>query len=121
MRFLVDNSLSPRFAEALVTLGHDALHMRSRLPADSADEVIFDFAAAHDRIVLAQDTDFGTILARRRSDRPSVVLFRGRLKATADVVSMFAAHLPSIAEDLAAGAVVVFDDTRVRVRRLPIA
>lgn len=121
MRLLIDNSLSPRLAEGLCRCGHDAVHMRDFLPVDSSDDRIFEFAAEQDRVVLAQDTDFGTILARRRVSRPSVVLFRRRRKATADVLDLFQLMLPSIVDDINAGAVVVFDDSRVRIRRLPIA
>jgi predicted nuclease of predicted toxin-antitoxin system len=121
MRFLIDNSLSPRLADGLRECGHDAVHMRELLPVDAADVAIFELASEQDRVVLAQDTDFGTILAQREADRPSVVLFRGRRKATADVLDLFQSMFPSIVDDLSAGAVVVFDDTRVRIRRLPIA
>jgi len=120
MRLLIDNSLSYRLADLLLGIGHDAAHMREHLPFDSPDDVIFDFAAVQRRVLLAQDTDFGTILAKRRSTTPSVVLFRGRRKAVADVFELLTAHIPIISEDLESGAIVVFDDTRIRVRRLPI-
>jgi predicted nuclease of predicted toxin-antitoxin system len=39
------------------------------------DEVIFD-GAARDGVIVSADTDFGMILARRRTALPSVILFR---------------------------------------------
>jgi predicted nuclease of predicted toxin-antitoxin system len=40
------------------------------------DEVIFDAAARDGRVIVSADTDFGMILARRRTALPSVILFR---------------------------------------------
>lgn len=120
MRFLIDNSLSPRFAAALVALGHDAIHVRALNTAEADDETIFDLAAREHRIVVAEDTDFGMILALRTAAEPSVVLFRANLKSTERLIEMLTLHLPLIEDDLALGAVVVFEDSRYRIRRLPI-
>lgn len=121
MRFLVDNSLSPRFADLLRATGQEAVHVRDLGLSTSDDTIIFDRAAADDRIVIAQDTDFGTILALRQAARPSVILFRCRIKSTEALNSLLITNLESIQADLEAGAVVVFEDTRVRTRLLPIA
>jgi hypothetical protein len=61
------------------------------------------------------------LLARSGDVFPSVVLFRGevtrRLQAQAELLL---ANLVQVEGDLAAGALVVIGDGRVRVRRLPI-
>ena len=67
MRFLIDNSLSPRLATMLAQDGHDCIHVRDLGLASAADRVIFDLAASEQRIVVAQDTDFAAILAQTRS------------------------------------------------------
>lgn len=59
MRFLVDNALSPVLANLLSRAGHDALHVRTIDLQRAEDLVIFDKAAAEDRIVVSADTDFG--------------------------------------------------------------
>lgn len=69
--FLVDASLSFRVAEALQKAGHDAVHVRDALTVDAPDTAIFHHAANDDRIVVAADTDFGELLARRQTARPS--------------------------------------------------
>jgi predicted nuclease of predicted toxin-antitoxin system len=120
MRFLVDNSLSPKLAAALLNAGHDAVHIRALAVPDSSDEFILDLAASQARAVVAADVDFGTILAMRGSTHPSAVIFRCTLRSTDYVLHVFLANLPAIEADLLAGAVVVFDDHRIRVRRLPI-
>lgn len=120
MRFLIDNSLPERMADRLCDAGHDAVHVRHVGSPMWPDEVIFDFCDQERRIVVAQDTDFGTLLANREVASPSVVLFRCRMKTVDDLVPMLLANLPDIAADLESGAVVVFEDTRVRIRALPM-
>ncbi len=103
----------------LVGRGHDAVHVLSLGMAGAADEAIFEFAVRERRVLVAQDTDFGTLLATRRAAAPSVVLFRTRRRSAPVLSAMVLANLDQLAEDLTAGAIVVFDDARIRVRRLP--
>jgi predicted nuclease of predicted toxin-antitoxin system len=122
LRFLVDNALSPEVAEALRGAGHDAVHVRAYSLAKADDETIFDRAAQEQRIVVSADTDFGTLLATRRSAKPSVILLRGALtRRPAAQVKLLLANLPAAVDDLEAGAIVVLEPTRIRVRALPIS
>lgn len=120
MRFLVDNSLSPRFAHGLVSAGHDAIHVRDLRMSSADDESIFAHAAEAGLSILSMDTDFATILAMRQESRPSLVLFRARVRSTDALLKVFSANFPRVEEDLQTGAVVVFEDARIRVRPLPI-
>lgn len=120
MKFLVDNALSPSLAIKLRENGHDAIHVRDLGMAAASDEEIFNFAAKEGRVILSADTDFGAILAFRRISKPSVVIFRQTNKKPENVASLFLKNLPSVAEFLRKGYVIIFEDRRMRVRKLPI-
>ena len=121
MTFLVDNALSPQLATGLRAAGLDAVHVRDLGLQAADDEALFELAAREDRILISEDTDFGTLLALRESAKPSVILFRHMPdRSAASLTSILLTNLDAVEADLTAGAIVVFEANRIRVRRLPI-
>lgn len=121
MRFLVDENLSPQFAELLDTAGHDAVHVRDLGRTSASDAVILETGRREGRIIVSADTDFAALLAHGHFQNPSVVLFRRqRDRRSSAQARLLLDNLDADNEDLEIGAVVVLTDDRVRVRRLPL-
>jgi len=121
VKFLIDNALSPIFSQALGAHSHDSVHVRDRGLQQANDETIFALAQAEGRVLVSADTDFGTLLALRRSRTPSFILFRGEMtRLPSAQAALLLVNLPSIGAALEAGAIVVIEKSRLRIRTLPI-
>jgi len=122
MRLLVDNALSPVLAELLRNAGHEAVHVRDIGLHHAADEDVFERAVAEDVVVVTADTDFGTLLARRSSSKPSLILFRGEGSRKPEALAaLMLSNLAQLADALTTGCIVTFEPARLRVRPLPIS
>jgi predicted nuclease of predicted toxin-antitoxin system len=120
VRFLVDMNLSAGVAAALRAAGHEAVHLRE-LGLEALDDLgIFARAAAERRVVVTFDLDFADILAASSGRSVSVILLRLRAMTTANVVRRLPDVLRRTAADLESGAIVIVEEARLRIRRLPI-
>jgi predicted nuclease of predicted toxin-antitoxin system len=84
------------------------------------DREIVDRARADSSVVLTFDLDFGEVLALGVLDRPSVVIFRLSDERPAAVNKRIAAVIDERVEDLVSGSLILIEDQRYRVRKLPI-
>ena len=120
MRILVDMNLSPSWVPALERHGWSAVHWADVGDPRAADRVIMDWAADHGYVVFTHDMDFGTMLALSHEGTPSVLQIRAQDVLPIHLERTVLAALAQHEVDLSSGALVVVDETRSRVRVLPI-
>jgi predicted nuclease of predicted toxin-antitoxin system len=120
VRILVDMSVDLRVADWLRSQGHDAVHLRDEGLHRMPNGEIFAKALTEDRIVVTSDLDFGEIAAALKDTAGKVVLLRLQNSRGANVIRRLDSVLPRVELDLASGAVVIVEESRHRVRPLPI-
>ncbi|HEY6288308.1 MAG TPA: DUF5615 family PIN-like protein [Nitrospiraceae bacterium] len=121
MRLLADLHIAPRTVQFLRSLGHDVLRVTDLLPATASDETIVERAVQDQRIILTQDLDMTAIIALSRRQYPSLVTLRLSSVRIEFVNTVLQRTLPVLEHDLQQGALVTIEDSRVRLRRLPLA
>ena len=120
MKFLADMGVSMTTVDLLRQAGEAVVHLRDeglhRLP----DDKILEKARREQRVVLTFDLDFGDLLAAGGNATPSVILFRMRNQTPAAVTPKLFRVLAACRAELERGAIVIVEDERYRLRRLPI-
>jgi predicted nuclease of predicted toxin-antitoxin system len=120
MKILIDMNLSPDWVEVFVRHGLTAVHWSTIGDPRAEDTELMDWARANNHVVFTHDLDFGAMLALTQAESPSVIQVR-----TQDVTpSHLAKAVIGVLQDngalLAAGALIVLDEGRSRVRILPL-
>ena len=120
MRFLVDMGLAVRVAEWLRNQGHDASHLDEVGLQRISDDEIFARAAAERRIIITTDLDFGEIVAHAHGAAVSAIVLRLARPRTARVIDRLTKVIGETGLALQGGAIVLVEEARHRVRRLPL-
>lgn len=120
MKLLVDMNLSPAWIAPLTDAGFEAVHWSSVGRGNAPDRELFDWAREHNHVVLTHDLDFGAMLAITRAESPSVFQIRTQDVAPASLAPRAIVLLRRFEVDLLAGALIVVDELRERVRLLPL-
>lgn len=120
MKFLADQNVSKKVVEKLREAGFDVDRVEDLLHCRATDTEILAEAEKNQAVIISHDQDFSTLLAASGSTRPSLVNLRVSFVEVDRLSQLIAAILVATEDDLDAGAVVTVDDTRVRIRRLPI-
>jgi predicted nuclease of predicted toxin-antitoxin system len=120
MRFLADAGVSPKTVEFLNQLGHEAMHVRSLGLQRAPDSELIERARADGSILVTFDLDFGDILALGVLNKPSVIIFRLADERANSVNQRLVVVLTERHVELESGALILVEDTRYRVRKLPI-
>jgi predicted nuclease of predicted toxin-antitoxin system len=120
MRLLADMGVSLRVVEWLRAAGYDTVHLRDEGLERLPNGHIFEKAHAEGRIVLTFDLDFGEIVAASGGKIVSVILFRLHDTRSDHVIARLESVLNRSSTHLLDGAVVVVEEGRHRIRKLPV-
>jgi len=121
MKLLIDMNLSPRLADVLTNAGHNAVYWGTIGKPSAEDSEILTWAKENGYVILTNDLDFGTILAAMRFATPSVIQIRCRDVVPEAIAPLLLQALEKFAIELQAGALLVIDEQRYRVRLLPLS
>ena len=117
---VVDVSLSPAWVDAFGKHGWPATHWSTAGDPRATDRVVMAWAREHRHVVFTHDLDFGTLLALTRADGPSVIQVRSQDVLPEHLETIVIAVIRRYEPQLEAGALVTVDESRGRVRLLPI-
>ena len=112
--------LSLSTVDALRSAGHDAVHLRDEGLIRLADADILEKAKREQRVVLTFDLDFGDLLAMGMHSFPSVIIFRLHNETPRSVTTHLQEVLARRTAEIEKGALIIVEDARHRVRRLPL-
>lgn len=120
LQILIDMNLSPDWVDELTKHGWMSVHWSTVGDPKATDREIMEWARINAHVVFTHDLDFGTMLALTHAVGPSVLQVRGQNVLPDHMGAIVAAALKQLEADLAAGALVVIDESKSRVRVLPI-
>ncbi len=119
MRFLLDEDLSPRSAEFLRTLGHNAVHVREVGLKGGTDQAVMVFARAEGRVLVTRDRDFADIRRYPPGSHPGILRLRIPHPTAKAINTVLHRLLSRIGLDELVQNLVVTDGHRYRIRRPP--
>jgi predicted nuclease of predicted toxin-antitoxin system len=120
MRILADMGVSTKIVDWLRQQGHDVKHLREEGLQRMPDGEIFTKAIAENRVIITFDLDFGEIAALSGGQKTSVILLRLHNTRTAHLIERLDTALSQSSAALEKGAFVVVEESRHRVRYLPL-
>lgn len=86
----------------------------------ASDAEIVRRASGEGSAILTCDLDFGDIMAASRERHPSVIIFRLENETPGNVNERLAQVLKESSPALLRGSIIIVEDTRHRVRLLPL-
>jgi predicted nuclease of predicted toxin-antitoxin system len=116
VKFLLDENLSPRQAEALRALGHDAVSVAESGLAGADDSEVRRAAVEDGRVLITLDGDFANVLRFPPLATPGVIRLRlhpPREEAIAAALRFAISRLASVPLD---GKLAVIDERKIRIR-----
>ena len=121
MKILVDMNLSPEWVEVFARHGLSAAHWSTIGDPRAEDPVLMQWARENDYVVFTHDLDFGSLLALTQAENPSAIQVRTQDVSPHHLEAMVIDALRKYESLLEAGALIVLDEGKSRVRILPLS
>ena len=96
------------------------MHWSSVGQRNAKDTEIFDWAKTYNHVIITLDVDFGTLLAIAGTSKPSVIQIRLENTDPSSFQTTLLDVLARFSNELELGALIVIDETKVRIRMLPL-
>jgi len=120
VNLIIDENLPPRWCDYLSSFGIRAAHWRDIGKVGDPDDLIFDHASVHRKIIITQDLDFTRLLARRGTHLPSVIQLRVDCPIPEVIGPALLEILNRHQKHLEEGCLISLDHRRHRLRLLPL-
>jgi predicted nuclease of predicted toxin-antitoxin system len=120
MKLVVDMNLSPDWVTLLREAGWEAKHWSQLGNPRAVDGEIMAWSKEHGSVVFTHDLDFGALLALTQAEGPSVIQVRTQDVTPGAIGRLVLDALTRFQPELEAGALIVLDEARCRVRILPL-
>lgn len=120
MKILIDMNLSPEWVAELGKFDIEAVHWSTVGRFDAPDFHLIGWARENDHIVFTHDLDFGTALALTKAEKPSVIQVRTQDVTVGHLSRMVINTLKEYKALLDAGALIILDEYKKRIRILPL-
>lgn len=120
MKILIDMNLSPKWCDVFARQDWDALHWSNIGEPTAPDATVMTWAREHGYVLFTYDLDFGAMLAYSRSGAPSVIQVRTRDLLAQALQDTVVSAIRQCEQQLIAGALVVIEPARARIRLLPL-
>lgn len=120
MKILIDMNFPPQWVEVFEMQGLQAVHWLDVGNPRATDQELMTWARTNEYIVFTHDLDFGTLLALTHAKGPSVLQIRTQDVLPGDLDNIVLAAIHQCEEELKAGALVIVDEQKTRVRILPL-
>ncbi|MEX0702865.1 MAG: DUF5615 family PIN-like protein [Planctomycetales bacterium] len=120
VKLVIDMNLSVEWVDELARHGWSAVHWSAVGDPRAEDSTIMAWARANAYVVFTHDLDFGSTLALTHATGPSVLQVRAQNVLPEDIAPFVVAALRQHDAALAAGALLVVEARKSRVRVLPL-
>ena len=121
IKLLIDISLSPTWVEVFTKHAWSAVHWSAVGDPRAADRIVMAWAREHGYVVFTHDLDFGVLLALTRAAGPSVIQVRAHDVLPVHLEQVVVTAIRTYESQLREGAIVTVNESRGKVRVLPIS